>query len=203
MINKILGISERVAEIRKALECDMFLSALSLSLTIPDICGKLEAIPGNDKQKYICWFDKYITPQYFPEITIEENDELGMGEKRAMTGIRCYGLRCAVLHHGNEELFKRQMDLGDEQDYKVQAYRIYILDDPEDEILYLNGNIDDKIYEMEFYLNIRKFCERICKAAEATLMNHPDENNQYTIELSMYENRDKEDDDIWYFPFND
>lgn len=189
MKSTLLGISSRILEIKKALDNKMFISALSLSLTIPDICGKLDNLPGNDKEKYIKWFDNHVTSQYFPEIVIKD-DDLGMGEKRALTGIRCYGLRCAVLHSGNEELNESHMDLDNNDDYKVTCYRLSLFDDPEDEMLYMSGNAVEKIYEIMFYLNVRKFCERICHAAEKMVSNLPiEEEEKYAIELLQYEHR--------------
>lgn len=197
MKSTVLGIRSRISEIRKAVDNKMFLAALSLSLTIPDICGKLEISTGTDKEKYINWFDNHMTSYYPNEIIIEDNDEMGSGKKRALTGKRCYGLRCAVLHSGNEELTKDQMDLDNSREYTVAKFKLVLFDDPEDEILFLNGNSEEKLYEMEFYLNIRKFCERICQAAEDTLSSLPFGANEkvYAIEilkcegeLSAYDN---------------
>ena len=189
MKSTVLGIRSRISEIRKALDNKMFISALSLSLTIPDICGKLENISGNDKEKYIKWFDNNVASQYVPEIVIED-DDLKMGEKRSLTGIRCYGLRCAVLHSGNEKLDEKHMDLDNNYDYEVGSYKLVLFDDPEDEMLYLSGNDAEKVYKIIFYLNIRKFCERICLAAEKTVSNlSMEEGEKYSIELLQYEHR--------------
>lgn len=65
------------------------------------------------KKSYIQWVDKYVTPKYFPQPYIDDNDNFQQSEKRAFTGTRCYGLRCAVLHSGNEDLSRNHMDLSD------------------------------------------------------------------------------------------
>lgn len=191
MKSTVLGIRERISEIRKAVDSKMFLSALSLALTVPDICGKLENVNLDDKQKYIKWFNDHVSTKYFPEIVLEENDEMGMGEKRALTGERCYGLRCAVLHSGNQVLNKAHMDLDLSNGYTVTKYKLCLLDDPHDEMLHMDGNAIEKKYEVTFYLNIRKFCERICQAAEETLEHVSLElaEEQYSIEILRYESR--------------
>lgn len=55
MINKI------IEEIDKSLESEAYLSALSLVLILPDICGKAEYNSNiKNKERYINWFDEYI-----------------------------------------------------------------------------------------------------------------------------------------------
>ena len=55
MINKI------IEEIDKSLEIEAYLSALSLVLILPDICGKAEYDSNKkNKERYINWFDEYI-----------------------------------------------------------------------------------------------------------------------------------------------
>ena len=45
---------EIIKEIEKALDNEMFLSALALTLTLPDICGKAEYPElGNKPERYI------------------------------------------------------------------------------------------------------------------------------------------------------
>ena len=52
MINKI------IEEIDKSLESEAYLSALSLVLILPDICGKAEYNSNiKNKERYINWFD--------------------------------------------------------------------------------------------------------------------------------------------------
>ena len=183
---KEFGVQQRIEEIRRALEVDMPISALSLALTIPDICGKIENLAENDKANFIAWFDKYITPQYLPQQYIDNNDDLQLSKKRAMTGTRCYGLRCAVLHTGNEDIEEKHQDPINEVGDK-QCFTVKLINDPENEVVYSTLHHDTNIVEVEFYLNFQKFCERICKAAELTLQNYPHESDLYCMRLYRYE----------------
>ncbi len=188
-----LGLQTRIDEIRKAIENEMFLSALTMALTVPDICGKLEGLQGNDKEKYIGWVDKHITKQYFPEVYLDENHQYQESDKRAITGQRCYGLRCALLHSGNEEIDLKHMDLEDRSDTaaRIGKYKINLLDDPEDEIIYCTYSSDYNGILLEFYMNIRKFCERICNSAEELIKHQRDIDDQYSIELLRYDYKRK------------
>lgn len=51
MKKTVLDINVRIEEIRKALTNKMYLSAISLALTVPDICGRIENATGDDKEK--------------------------------------------------------------------------------------------------------------------------------------------------------
>ena len=182
MKEKEYGVQQRIEEIRRALEVDMPISALTLALTIPDIFGKMEKLAESNKANIIAWFDRYISPQYMPQQYIDQNDELQLSNKRAMNGTRCYGLRCAVLHAGNEDIeVKHQDPLGEVRNQ--QSFTVKLIDDPEDEVVYSSLHHDTGVVDVEFYLNIRKFCERICKAAELTLKNNPNGSDMYCMRL--------------------
>ena len=57
-------MKDKIKDIRNALDNGCYLSALSLTLTIPDICGRIQ-YPGEKNGKvYIKWFDEFIYPYY-------------------------------------------------------------------------------------------------------------------------------------------
>ena len=190
MKKTVLDINVRIEEIKKALTNKMYLSAISLALTVPDICGRIENTTCDAKEKYIQWVDKYVTPKYIPQPYIDDNDSFQQSEKRAFTGTRCYGLRCAVLHSGNEDLSRNHMDLEDESSIAPanKVYRIYLFDDPEHEIVYSTGSKTNESVEIDFYLNIHKFCESICEGAKKTIeqFGETDAIEKYSIEVLEY-----------------
>ncbi len=49
-----------VEDINKALDCEAYLSALSLTLMLPDVCGKAEYPNLKVGEHYIKWYDEYI-----------------------------------------------------------------------------------------------------------------------------------------------
>lgn len=86
---------EKIQQIRKALECECFLPALSLALTLPDICGQVEyPSEQSSKKRYSKWFDTYATSFWL-------DDETSI---QKFTGELCYQLRCAYLHAGNTDV---------------------------------------------------------------------------------------------------
>ncbi|MDP3028486.1 MAG: hypothetical protein Q8O04_03150 [Deltaproteobacteria bacterium] len=85
--------------IKKSLETENWYSALYLSLTLPDICARLESDDGKtNRTKYITWFDKYLAKYY--QHKIGGSKELHV----FISGNDCYALRCALLHEGGTDI---------------------------------------------------------------------------------------------------
>ena len=86
-----------VNDINKSLDNDCFLAALSLALTLPDICGKAK-FPNerSTKKRYIDWYDEYIG---LYEKSPDEEHEMPY-----LSGEVVYGLRCSLLHQGTPNI---------------------------------------------------------------------------------------------------
>ena len=55
----------RVKDMLAAFDADAFLSALSLALTLPDICGaRMCPHEKSSSKRYETWFDQYVAPSY-------------------------------------------------------------------------------------------------------------------------------------------
>ena len=96
MINKI------IEEIDKSLESEAYLSALSLVLILPDICGKAEYNSNiKNKERYINWFDEYIGKYEQSPFEVSNNPYL--------SGEVVYQLRCCFMHEGNPNINKNRI----------------------------------------------------------------------------------------------
>lgn len=84
--------------IEKSIESENWYSALTLALTIPDICGRLSYpdLEKKSQKRYVKWFDEYILHHY-------ESPFHGEGFT-FMSGGDCYALRCALLHEGRDDV---------------------------------------------------------------------------------------------------
>ena len=92
-----------IDDMNKALDNDCFFSALSLALTLPDICGKAKY--PNEKsvrKRYIDWYDEYIGA--YEQSPGEE------GQMPYLSGEVVYQLRCSFLHQGNPNVDKDKID---------------------------------------------------------------------------------------------
>lgn len=77
-----------ITAIDKSLKTRNWYSALVLSLTLPDICGKLEEPTKNSSIRYTEWFEKYLGNKY----------------RGFLSGNDCYALRCSFLHEGSGDI---------------------------------------------------------------------------------------------------
>jgi len=92
-------IKRLIEDVNKALDAEAYMAALSLVLTLPDICAKAEY--GDDlknKERYIKWFDEYIG-KYEKAPT-----KSGEMEMPYLSGEVVYQLRCSVLHQGTPNI---------------------------------------------------------------------------------------------------
>lgn len=116
-------MEQRIKEIIKSINSECYLSALALSLTIPDICGQIEypdmiyqdgRLKGRRKSKdqYIRWFDEYVKPYFFSD---NKN-----APKHQMDGKSCYALRCAYLHAGNYDLKEQNSKI------KIDIFKLHV-----------------------------------------------------------------------------
>jgi len=77
-------LSVILSDIQSCLGNGMFYAAITVSLTLPEICAALEASNGRgSSEKYKTWYNTYLADLY-PLIT----DDF------------CYSLRCSVVHQG-------------------------------------------------------------------------------------------------------
>lgn len=90
---------DRIAkEVQECLGNGHFVAALTMALTLPDICGKAQypQLEGRTKQRYMKWFEEHIG-QYERSLLSTEN-EIGL------TSELVYSLRCSLLHQGNPNI---------------------------------------------------------------------------------------------------
>lgn len=77
-----------ITQVETALKVNLYYLALSVSLTLPDICAALESEDGKTSGlKYANWFDKYVAPKCYGKLT----------------GQQCYKFRCSMLHQGSSQ----------------------------------------------------------------------------------------------------
>lgn len=53
-------VNQLIDDINKALDNNAYFAALSLALTLTDICGKAKYPDAGNRRRYIDWFDEYI-----------------------------------------------------------------------------------------------------------------------------------------------
>lgn len=162
---------EKIKDINIALNNNSYLSALALSLTLPDICGKIE-YPDfkNNKGKrlvgkqYAAWFDDWVS-HYYADNTVWTED--GKAINPFFTGRMCYSLRCSFLHAGNSDI-ENWGDKEDEVFYYSYEFALAVGGADKTGLSWVNPNNNNlKILKTKTVrVNIDKLCECICLSAE-------------------------------------
>ncbi len=148
-----------ITDIEKALAAEAYLSALALSLALPDICGKVE-FPNikSNKERYIKWYDSCITAHDYPS---------DFDDVQKFDGAKCYKLRCSFLHAGEVD----QLDGIDKFSLKISARR---------HSAYYGGSfykvakdhVGNEKYDIE--LDVAQLCFKIYHCANGFYKSHPD-----------------------------
>ena len=95
---------DTIKEIQKVLDNKCYLAALTLSLTLPDICSQVEnGVMDGNRSLYINWFNSHVEYDDF-HIPVD-----GF-ETQTFDGEMCYSLRCKVLHNGNTEVANTKLE---------------------------------------------------------------------------------------------
>ncbi len=106
-----------VNDIKKALSNGCCFSALSLALTLPDICGMAEFPNKQVAERYIGWYDKYISDYMKKEEPASQNPYL--------SGEMVYNLRNTYLHQGSPNVVTSKVK---EEINQVDKFVLYLGD---------------------------------------------------------------------------
>lgn len=103
MPNKTSILEQILFEIQNCLNSELYLAALAVSLTIPDICGKAEYPRKGNRDRYTQWYDYFVKAKYR---SIETSYSADMPY---LSGEVVYSLRCSFLHAGNPNIEKENI----------------------------------------------------------------------------------------------
>lgn len=95
-------ISTYVNDIQKSLDNCIYHGALTIALTLPDICSKLESPDMKTGVRYFDWFSKYVKDRYISYIGPSSEKHIFLDENDA------YALSCAFFHQGETNIEKQR-----------------------------------------------------------------------------------------------
>lgn len=171
-------VDKLIEDINKSLDNNAYLAALSLALTLPDICGKA-AYPceKSTKRRYVDWYDDNIG-QF-------ENPQYTGGDQRLpyLSGEVVYQLRCLMLHQGTPNI---DPDKITNDVCKIDKFALIIekknaFDAYGDcsSFSALNGSICSR----EYQVSVRRLCFLLCACVGKYYKDHKDKFDffKYTI----------------------
>ena len=148
------ALHEMVDDLKSAVTCSAWYSALSLALTLPDICGRLADPTKGSEARFVEWFNTFVKPKY----------TLPVGPQHVQTvfleGADCYALRCAYLHQGEH-------DLGGQR--ARQALDRFHFTRPRPGLVVHKNTVSSSAGSATLQLQVDLFCLDICAAVEAWL----------------------------------
>lgn len=93
-----------VSEIKTCLENGCYIAALTMALTLPDICGRAEfGEQVKTGKRYGDWYTEHLG-QFEKSLSISNGDQEGLADKPYLSGEMVYALRCSLLHSGEPEV---------------------------------------------------------------------------------------------------
>lgn len=148
----------KIEDIKKALGNEAYLSALALTLTLPDICGRVEyPYEESTRKRYVAWFNKYAYDIYFKYDGDYKDNYVGT----EFEGETCYLLRCKLLHEGH-------INIKDDR-IKITDFELSITS-TDDNGIYASRHgvttLQDGSKNYSVRLDVRDLCNKICRAAE-------------------------------------
>lgn len=80
--------------IRLAVQTRNWYAALSMALTLPDVCGSLVQPNAGSGARYSQWFEQWVQGKYTLQVGHPPRTHV------FLNGEDCYALRCSYLHEG-------------------------------------------------------------------------------------------------------
>ena len=156
-------IDKLVDEINIALSHNLYFAALSLVLTLPDICGRAEYPSANVAKRYIKWYNEYIG-QY----DRCPRDDCKEAQMPYLSGEVVYNLRNSFLHQGTPNIDSSQIKDPSNQ---LDEFTLVIEKKNEFDIYSDAAGITElnqgEIKHRSYRVNIRRLCLIITLSAKS------------------------------------
>lgn len=172
-------LEQIIREIEKSLKNECFIAALSLALTLPDICGKAE-YPNEHRvsTRYISWYDKFVgdferSPHNMPYLS----------------GEILFQLRNCVLHQGTPSIdFDKQYEPRNTLTNFVLT--IERVTQSGSSCIKHNCFMKDEVRTLE--VNLVNICWKLCAVAHAYYTENKDRFNFFNYDLRDQRNGEKD-----------
>ncbi len=140
---------------RRTIKDNNLYAALSLALTIPEICSSLEDPgPGKSQARYQRWCKQWVVPKY----TATTVNPMTGAPHVWITDQQLYQLRCSMIHSGSDEIEKSKRSGID---------RFFFFDQSRPTSIQQFANCKFTDVDVNIIcLNAADFCEKMFLAAE-------------------------------------
>jgi len=148
-------INPFIESIERSVKTENWYAVLTMSLALPDICGRLENPKLNSSQRYVKFFDTYLKSFYVLKVGNQEKFEF-------LSGPDFYALRCSFLHEGST---------GIEHQRARKVLDSYIFVNGS-KFLSMHRNMFSTKEEKKLQLQVDQFAEEIVEAVRQWVRNN-------------------------------
>lgn len=157
MVNRI------IEEIQKSLKQENYLAALTMALTLPDICGKAAEPSLGTGARYKKWYKDNVVLHEKTSDPHEVDMPYCGADMPYLSEEVIYQLRNSMLHQGNPNVDAKSIR---EEQCKVDEFILFV-DEPYDSGLsVVSYEKELKITNRKLEVNLVLTCNRICNAAK-------------------------------------
>lgn len=167
----------RISEIERCLEERCYFAALTLSLTLPDICGLAEypELKGKVGQRYIQWYDQYVG-------AYEKSDSPYSADMPYLSGEVVYNLRNSFLHSGNPNIVRSKVK---EERCQIDQFKLILDDSLLGDTSCVSYGAEMQIRERRYEVNVRMFCMKLYKTAKGYYLQNKEKFDFFEYSLSV------------------
>ncbi len=163
-------IEKLLEEIEKALSHDLYFAALSLVLTLPDICGRAEYPSAGVTKRYITWYNEYIGQ--YDRCPCDDCKEVQMPY---LSGEVVYNLRNSFLHQGTPNIDSSQIkDPSNQLDEFILVVEKKNEFDIYSDASSITESSQGEIKHRSYRVNIRRLCMIITLSAKSYYIKNKD-----------------------------
>lgn len=157
MVNRI------IEEIQKSLKQENYLAALTMALTLPDICGKAAEPSLGTGARYKKWYKDNVVLHEKTSDPHEADMPYCGADMPYLSEEVIYQLRNSMLHQGNPNVDAKSIR---EEQCKIDEFILFV-DEPYDSGLsVVSYEKELKITNRKLEVNLVLTCNRICNAAK-------------------------------------
>ena len=157
MVNRI------IEEIQKSLKQENYLAALTMALTLPDICGKADEPSLGTGARYKKWYKDNVVLHEETSDPHEADMPYCGADMPYLSEEVIYQLRNSMLHQGNPNVDAKSIR---EEQGKIDEFILFV-DEPYDSGLsVVSYEKELKITNRKLEVNLVLTCNRICNAAK-------------------------------------
>lgn len=178
-------IDKLIEDINKALDSEAYLAALSLALTLPDICGKAEFPSAGCGRRYIDWYDEHIGQYEHPPFK-EDEPKLPY-----LSGEVVFQLRCSMLHQGTPNINPQNIkdpicridrfELVIEKKNTLDIYTDFSARSKD----YWNGQLSNE--KRTYKVSVRRLCFILCTCAQSYYDKNKEKFNFFNYTITNYD----------------